>query len=420
MLIYDPDWNPSTDIQARERAYRIGQKKDVTIYRLLTKGTIEEKVYHRQIFKQFLTDKVLNDPKQKRVFAHSDIKDLFVLTGKYSESETDKVFHETDGAIYVDEEGESQEEEEEVQSPKAPSSVCKLEKTDEAENAGDAGKAGKAGKAEKTVKAEGTKRKPSLSSSSSRHQKGKKGSGRDVDVPRGVEVEEYKDNEEEKEQGNDDDFILASLLNRDGITGAFSHDHIVGTSKTLDDRITEKTAQKIASNAIIALKASTNRIAQSSVHVPTWTGHSGEAGMISSTSSSSSSSSAPPRFGQTSRAPVIARPLAIADESESSGVQGGFSQAGKPATSHSLIAHVAGRTSGFNESHTALLKKLLSYLKEPFRANGVVSDSLIHAFEPYLPEAEDRHVFRQLLQTVAVFSQRSGKWKLKPEWRRSE
>ena len=58
MLVYDPDWNPSTDMQARERAWRIGQKKEVTVYRLITSGTIEEKVYHRQIYKQFLTNKV--------------------------------------------------------------------------------------------------------------------------------------------------------------------------------------------------------------------------------------------------------------------------------------------------------------------------------------------------------------------------
>ncbi|VDN36504.1 unnamed protein product [Gongylonema pulchrum] len=48
VVIFDPDWNPSTDIQARERAWRIGQERSVTIYRLLTSGTIEEKIYHRQ------------------------------------------------------------------------------------------------------------------------------------------------------------------------------------------------------------------------------------------------------------------------------------------------------------------------------------------------------------------------------------
>lgn len=45
-------------MQARERAWRIGQRKEVTVYRLITSGTIEEKVYQRQIYKQFLTNKV--------------------------------------------------------------------------------------------------------------------------------------------------------------------------------------------------------------------------------------------------------------------------------------------------------------------------------------------------------------------------
>jgi DNA excision repair protein ERCC-6 len=49
-------------MQARERAWRIGQKKEVTVYRLITSGTIEEKVYHRQIYKQFLTNKVAPPP----------------------------------------------------------------------------------------------------------------------------------------------------------------------------------------------------------------------------------------------------------------------------------------------------------------------------------------------------------------------
>ena len=47
VVIFDPDWNPSTDVQARERAWRIGQHRHVTIFRLLTAGTIEEKIYHR-------------------------------------------------------------------------------------------------------------------------------------------------------------------------------------------------------------------------------------------------------------------------------------------------------------------------------------------------------------------------------------
>ncbi|KAL3798395.1 hypothetical protein HJC23_005048 [Cyclotella cryptica] len=79
VLLYDPDWNPQTDAQARERAWRFGQKKDVTVYRLITAGTIEEKIYQRQIFKTALTNQILQDPKQRRLFSQKDLKDLFTL-----------------------------------------------------------------------------------------------------------------------------------------------------------------------------------------------------------------------------------------------------------------------------------------------------------------------------------------------------
>lgn len=79
VIIFDPDWNPATDLQARERAWRIGQTNSVTIYRLLTAGTIEEKMYHRQIFKQFLSNKVLVDPKQRRFFKSNYLYELFTL-----------------------------------------------------------------------------------------------------------------------------------------------------------------------------------------------------------------------------------------------------------------------------------------------------------------------------------------------------
>jgi hypothetical protein len=64
-------------VQARERAWRLGQKRDVTIYRLICRGTIEEKIYQRQIFKLLLTSRILDDPKQKALFTQSDIKKLF-------------------------------------------------------------------------------------------------------------------------------------------------------------------------------------------------------------------------------------------------------------------------------------------------------------------------------------------------------
>ena len=44
VIFYDHDWNPSNDAQAMDRAHRIGQKKVVNVYRLITKGTLEEKI----------------------------------------------------------------------------------------------------------------------------------------------------------------------------------------------------------------------------------------------------------------------------------------------------------------------------------------------------------------------------------------
>uniref|UniRef100_A0A8D2LFZ4 DNA excision repair protein ERCC-6 n=1 Tax=Varanus komodoensis TaxID=61221 RepID=A0A8D2LFZ4_VARKO len=102
VIIYDPDWNPTTDTQARERAWRIGQTREVTVYRLLTAGTIEEKIYHRQIFKQFLTNRVLKDPKQRRFFKSNDLYELFTLSSpdNMQGTETSAIFAGTssDGA----------------------------------------------------------------------------------------------------------------------------------------------------------------------------------------------------------------------------------------------------------------------------------------------------------------------------------
>ncbi|KAK0385989.1 hypothetical protein NLU13_5704 [Sarocladium strictum] len=52
VVIMDPHWNPSYDLQAQDRAYRIGQTRDVEVFRLISVGTVEEIVYARQIYKQ--------------------------------------------------------------------------------------------------------------------------------------------------------------------------------------------------------------------------------------------------------------------------------------------------------------------------------------------------------------------------------
>ena len=47
VIIFDPDWNPMIDVQATDRALRIGQKREVMIYRFVVEDSIEEKIYHR-------------------------------------------------------------------------------------------------------------------------------------------------------------------------------------------------------------------------------------------------------------------------------------------------------------------------------------------------------------------------------------
>ena len=67
------------DAQARERAWRFGQEKEVVIFRLISAGTVEEKIYQRQIFKTALSNKVLQDARQRRLFSQKDLRDLFTL-----------------------------------------------------------------------------------------------------------------------------------------------------------------------------------------------------------------------------------------------------------------------------------------------------------------------------------------------------
>ena len=60
VIHYDPWWNFAAQNQATDRAHRIGQKNKVTVYRLIAKGTIEEKIVKLQESKKDLADRVLN------------------------------------------------------------------------------------------------------------------------------------------------------------------------------------------------------------------------------------------------------------------------------------------------------------------------------------------------------------------------
>ena len=80
VIHYDPWWNISTENQATDRAYRIGQKNNVQVYKLITKNSIEEKIYELQEKKATLAENMLNT---KTTFINklskNEIMDLFEI-----------------------------------------------------------------------------------------------------------------------------------------------------------------------------------------------------------------------------------------------------------------------------------------------------------------------------------------------------
>ncbi|OMP86510.1 putative DNA repair and recombination protein RAD26-like [Diplodia seriata] len=68
VVVFDPNWNPAYDLQAQDRAYRIGQHRDVEVFRLISAGTIEEIVYARQIYKQQQANIGYNASNERRYF----------------------------------------------------------------------------------------------------------------------------------------------------------------------------------------------------------------------------------------------------------------------------------------------------------------------------------------------------------------
>lgn len=230
VIIYDPDWNPSTDIQARERAWRLGQKREVQIFRIMTAGTIEEKIFHRQIFKQFLTNKILKDPKQRQTFHLKDLHDLFTL-GEANDgaTETGRLFEGTEVRFHDEESGTSA-----------------AEKIGEAPS-GD----------------------PGLRSPSD---------DREIRGLTGVaSLEEYKDVDEKP--ANSEARMLEGIFTKSGVHSALEHDQIINGKKVIraDPRIIEREAQRVAAEAARELQKAEKLARAVEPGTVTWTGEFGTA-----------------------------------------------------------------------------------------------------------------------------------------------
>ena len=80
VIFVEHDWNPQKDLQAMDRAHRIGQKKVVNVYRLITRGTLEEKILNLQRFKIDVASTVVNQQNAGLATMDTDqILDLFNL-----------------------------------------------------------------------------------------------------------------------------------------------------------------------------------------------------------------------------------------------------------------------------------------------------------------------------------------------------
>ncbi|GMH43692.1 hypothetical protein BSKO_11614 [Bryopsis sp. KO-2023] len=375
VLLYDPDWNPSTDIQARERSWRIGQTRDVTIYRLITSGTIEEKIYHRQVYKQFLTNKVLRDPKQKRFFTSKDMRDLFQLGDEKPETETAKIFQSVDGEILPDS----------AQSLADPG----------------AGKGGNSTSTEKKLSqagpssVEGASNSPGSTDAKSPNKSSESGEGSDAG-------------------------ILRALFDK-GVKGAIDHSKIESANDPEVIAVNIE-ASKIAREAMERLRDSRQLCEMNSVEVPTWTGRSGESG----------APGAGCRFGGALNPKFGGTQLGGGGQSGT----GIFKRSGAP-TSSSILSQMrsrkngaisAGRDSGGPSRSTPAGSPSKSVLADRWmrqvvtflcRRGGEASSSEVISHFQKEVSPENMALFRSILKQVATLhrKQKGGVWVIKNEFK---
>ena len=81
VMHYDRWWNPAVEDQATDRAYRIGQVNKVNVYKMVTEGTIEERISKMLEEKRALADKIIKVTGEEWIteLSFGDLKDMFQL-----------------------------------------------------------------------------------------------------------------------------------------------------------------------------------------------------------------------------------------------------------------------------------------------------------------------------------------------------
>ena len=125
VIMYDHDWNPSKDMQAMDRAHRLGQKKTVQVFRLITINSIEEQLISLQTFKKYIANNVVDTSK-----IHEDKVNASSIMQSFEEFSKDKINTMKDNIkkkrVSKFEELTNRDEEEEIQEEMAIAYLHKL------------------------------------------------------------------------------------------------------------------------------------------------------------------------------------------------------------------------------------------------------------------------------------------------------
>lgn len=101
VIVYDSDWNPQVDLQAIDRAHRIGQKQEVRVYRFVTEGSIEEMIVKRAARKLQVDNLIIQKGKFHSSNASQD--------NKVNQKEMVKILQCGARSILTDNEGDIQD-----------------------------------------------------------------------------------------------------------------------------------------------------------------------------------------------------------------------------------------------------------------------------------------------------------------------
>lgn len=98
VVIFDSSWNPAHDLQAQFRCYRFGQTKNVFVYRFLAGGTMEEKIYKKQVRKLSLSLRVVDEHMPENQFSSKEVEELLGYASDDDKYQVSDLYEKDDGA----------------------------------------------------------------------------------------------------------------------------------------------------------------------------------------------------------------------------------------------------------------------------------------------------------------------------------